>query len=62
MPLTEKLRRKIWGTDNPPGLEDPYGDRSVFDQSKKKERRLEKEERDAARLEALGEYSSEGTS
>merc|ERR1712093_393175 len=52
VPLTEKLRRKIWGTDNPPGLEDPYGDRSVFDQSKKKERRLEKEERDAARLEA----------
>ena len=44
VPLTEKLRRKIWGTDNPPGLEDPYGDRSVFDQSKKKERRLEKEE------------------
>ncbi len=24
-PFTEKLRRKIWGTDNPPGLKDPYG-------------------------------------
>ncbi|OJJ42971.1 hypothetical protein ASPZODRAFT_75413 [Penicilliopsis zonata CBS 506.65] len=24
-PLTEKVRRKIWGTDNPPGLKDPYG-------------------------------------
>ncbi|RAL15648.1 mitochondrial 54S ribosomal mL50 protein [Aspergillus homomorphus CBS 101889] len=23
--LTEKVRRKIWGTDNPPGLKDPYG-------------------------------------
>ncbi|PVH87268.1 hypothetical protein DL98DRAFT_510132 [Cadophora sp. DSE1049] len=52
VPLTEKLRRKIWGTDNPPGLEDPYGDKSVFDQTKKKERRREKEERDATRLEA----------
>ncbi|KAH7403423.1 ribosomal subunit 39S-domain-containing protein [Cadophora sp. MPI-SDFR-AT-0126] len=50
--LTEKLRRKIWGTDNPPGLEDPYGSTSVFDQTKKKERHREKEERDAARLEA----------
>src|SRR5699024_6577630 len=24
-PFTEKIRRKIWGTDNPPGLKDPYG-------------------------------------
>ncbi|KAH8698320.1 hypothetical protein BGW36DRAFT_357859 [Talaromyces proteolyticus] len=24
-PFTEKLRRRIWGTDNPPGLKDPYG-------------------------------------
>lgn len=23
--ITEGLRRKIWGTDNPPGLKDPYG-------------------------------------
>ncbi|KAK2765214.1 hypothetical protein FQN54_008913 [Arachnomyces sp. PD_36] len=23
--FTEKVRRKIWGTDNPPGLKDPYG-------------------------------------
>lgn len=25
LPLTERLRRRIWGTDSPPGLEDPYG-------------------------------------
>jgi hypothetical protein len=24
-PLTEKVRRKLWGTDDPPGLKDPYG-------------------------------------
>ncbi|KAH6678376.1 ribosomal subunit 39S-domain-containing protein [Halenospora varia] len=36
VPLTERLRQRIWGTDEPPGLKDPYGDRSVFDQSKKK--------------------------
>ncbi|KAH8663134.1 ribosomal subunit 39S-domain-containing protein [Tricladium varicosporioides] len=35
VPLTERLRQRIWGTDEPPGLKDPYGDRSVFDQSKK---------------------------
>ncbi|MCJ1250805.1 hypothetical protein MMC30_008033 [Trapelia coarctata] len=31
---TEKLRRKIWGTDNPPGQADPYGNDSVFFPSK----------------------------
>ena len=25
IPYTEKLRRKIWGTDEPPGQGDPYG-------------------------------------
>lgn len=29
---TEKWRRKIWGTDTPPGLADPYGGPSVFEQ------------------------------
>ena len=23
-PLTEKVRRKLWGTENPPGMKDPY--------------------------------------
>ncbi|TVY48575.1 hypothetical protein LOCC1_G002648 [Lachnellula occidentalis] len=27
---TEKIRRKVWGTDEPPGLEDPYGGLSKF--------------------------------
>ena len=43
VPFTEKIRQKIWGTDQPPGLEDPYGDKSVFDQTQKrtKEREVE---------------------
>lgn len=36
VPLTEKVRQRIWGTDQPPGLKDPYGDASVFDQTKKR--------------------------
>ena len=31
IPFTEKLRRKIWGTDNPPGLADPYGGPSFLE-------------------------------
>jgi hypothetical protein len=31
IPFTEKIRRKIWGTDNPPGLADPYGGPSFFE-------------------------------
>ena len=31
-PLTEKVRRKLWGTDNPPGLKDPYGGKGILEQ------------------------------
>src|ERR1700722_2875318 len=31
---TEKMRRKIWGTDQPPGQEDPYGGPSFADERK----------------------------
>ena len=34
--LTERLRRKLWGTDNPPGHEDPYGGLSTFEQRQRK--------------------------
>jgi hypothetical protein len=47
LPFTEKLRRKIWGTDNPPGLKDPYGGPSFWER-----RRAEKER---ARLQQSGE-------
>ncbi len=31
LPWTERVRRKIWGTDNPPGLKDPYGGPGYFE-------------------------------
>jgi protein kinase C substrate 80K-H len=31
LPFTERLRRAIWGTDNPPGMEDPYGGPSFWE-------------------------------
>jgi hypothetical protein len=33
IPFTEKVRRKLWGTDNPPGLKDPYGGPSMFERA-----------------------------
>lgn len=29
--VTENLRRKLWGTENPPGLKDPYGGKSALE-------------------------------
>lgn len=39
---TDKLRKKIWGSDTPPGQEDPYGEESVLDR-RRREREQEKE-------------------
>ena len=36
VPFTEKIRRRIWGTESPPGQEDPYGGLSALDQTKRK--------------------------
>ena len=33
--FTDRLRNRIWGTQEPPGDKDPYGDASVFDRTKK---------------------------
>ncbi|KAL3445718.1 ribosomal subunit 39S-domain-containing protein [Aspergillus insuetus] len=35
-PITERVRRKLWGTDNPPGLKDPYGGEGVFERKFKR--------------------------
>lgn len=35
-PFTKRIQQKIWGTDQPPGLDDPYGGGGVFDQSKRR--------------------------
>lgn len=54
--FTEKLRRKIWGTDNPPGAKDPYGGLSKFDQTKQREQDQEIEQRRPATLETSADY------
>lgn len=36
-PFTEKIRRRIWGTDQPPGQEDPYGVASINEQTRSQE-------------------------
>jgi len=43
--FTERVRQRIWGTDAPPGLEDPYGDKSVFDRTKQRAKEEEAEDR-----------------
>lgn len=53
LPFTERIRQKIWGTDQPPGLEDPYGDASVFDQTKKRAAVEKKESAESAAEPAL---------
>ena len=42
--ITDKLRKKIWGTDSPPGQDDPYGSPSVLDK-----RREQQEKQEAAK-------------
>ena len=39
---TDKLQKRIWGTETPPGKEDPYGKESAFDRQRR-EREQENE-------------------
>ena len=41
--FTEGLRKRVWGTSDPPGQVDPYGDKSLLDRTKERG-----EEEDAA--------------
>ena len=52
LPLTERLRRRIWGTENPPGLKDPFGGPGYFER-----RRQEAQEAQKAQ-EERGEYEA----
>ena len=45
VPLTEKIRQRIWGTNSPPGLEDPYGGKGVFEKTRGRAEVEEPEER-----------------
>lgn len=49
-PVTERVRRKIWGTDNPPGLKDPYGGEGVFEKKFRKNQPQPEEEGQAAEV------------
>lgn len=57
LPFSEKVRRKIWGTDNPPGLKDPYGGES-FLEKRLREKREAKAAEEAQREPEL-EYVAE---
>jgi hypothetical protein len=64
---TEKLRRMIWGNEQPAGLEDPYGDGNILSQAKKRgredeaaDRRREWERRSVATPE-LSNYEASST-
>ncbi|KAE8349245.1 ribosomal subunit 39S-domain-containing protein [Aspergillus coremiiformis] len=46
-PITERLRRKIWGTDNPPGMKDPYGGQGILERRFKKNQAERQEEQNA---------------
>ncbi|KAL4990480.1 ribosomal subunit 39S-domain-containing protein, partial [Aspergillus falconensis] len=43
-PITERVRRKLWGTDNPPGLKDPYGGEGVFEKKFKRAGQVPKQQ------------------
>ncbi|EFW16951.1 hypothetical protein D8B26_003757 [Coccidioides posadasii str. Silveira] len=38
VPFSEKVRRRIWGTENPPGLKDPYGGESFLEKRAREQR------------------------
>ncbi|KAH2194374.1 hypothetical protein EMGR_005980 [Emarellia grisea] len=58
-PLTERVRRKIWGTDNPPGLKDPYGGEGVLERKWKKQPEQQEEEPSRGSTEALETQSED---
>jgi hypothetical protein len=46
LPWTEKVRQRIWGTDKPPGLKDPYGGKSILEDMKEQAKAEEAEQRE----------------
>jgi hypothetical protein len=51
---TERFRRKLWGTDNPPGQKDPYGGKGLIEQAAeaRREARAAKRQAQAGVVEA----------
>ncbi|PKY01281.1 hypothetical protein P168DRAFT_293099 [Aspergillus campestris IBT 28561] len=59
-PVTERVRRKIWGTDNPPGLKDPYGGEGVFEKKFRKNQTQQAEGEQAAETAVGAEHEHAG--
>lgn len=51
IPLSERVRRKIWGTDFAPGQDDPYAKLDPEERARQEERRREAREKRAAKPE-----------
>lgn len=49
------MRRKIWGTENPPGLKDPYGGKGVLEKRFGKESSVMEEGEAEAQAQELGQ-------
>lgn len=51
---TDNLRRRLWGTDNPPGQEDPYSQPTIRDEEKMHERAAAEAEEATNRKASIG--------
>jgi hypothetical protein len=59
-PFTEKVRRRIWGTDSPPGLKDPYGGEGVIAKTFRKRGQGQAEGEQALESEPEAQVEREG--
>ena len=60
LPFGEKLRRKIWGTDKPPGQRNPYEQLTPEERAKQlEEREIEEREASASREKQLFDRASD---
>ncbi|EEQ27342.1 conserved hypothetical protein [Microsporum canis CBS 113480] len=57
LPFSEKVRRKLWGTDNPPGLKDPYGGESMLERRARELRESREEVKESEPQETSDEYA-----
>lgn len=60
-PLTEKVRRKLWGTENPPGLKDPYGGPGALERKLKGDQNVQEEGAGAGEVVELAEAEAAET-
>ncbi|KAM5439241.1 hypothetical protein MferCBS31731_004662 [Microsporum ferrugineum] len=57
LPFSEKVRRKLWGTDNPPGLKDPYRGESMLERRARELRESREEVKESEPQETSDEYA-----